>query len=78
MTDDGLENVEELDVDGMKDRTRDIWYIGKAYRQPDGKWRCLADVNGALCLVEVRIRKKDGASHDQDESTIGIDAGPER
>jgi len=44
-----------VDVDGVKDRTCDIRYIGKATEQPDGTWRCLADVNGALCVVQVRI-----------------------
>lgn len=45
-----------IDIDGRKDRTRDIWYIGYATKQLDGKWRCLANVAGMLCLVEVRIK----------------------
>lgn len=45
-----------IDVDGHLDRTRSIRYLGRAQRQPDGTWRCLADVHGALCLVEVTIQ----------------------
>lgn len=44
-----------VDVNGMLDPEGQISYIGKAHRQLDGKWRCLANVGGALCLVEVRI-----------------------
>jgi hypothetical protein len=46
--------VTEIDVDGHIDE-KGIRYLGKAAKQPDGTWRCLADVGGALCLVEVRI-----------------------
>jgi hypothetical protein len=45
----------ELDVDGMKDPNHDITYMGKATRMDDGTWRCLANVEGALCLVEVDV-----------------------
>jgi len=45
---------DELDVDGRVD-SRGIVFIGKAGRQPDGTWRCLANVGGALCVVEVKI-----------------------
>jgi hypothetical protein len=49
--------VQEIDVDGMLDRTDDrISYIGKATLQPNGKYRCLANVAGMLCLVEVSLR----------------------
>jgi hypothetical protein len=46
----------ELDVDGIIDK-RGIRYIGKATRDPKNakRWTCLADVLGALCLVEVKI-----------------------
>ncbi len=44
----------EVDVDGYID-ARGIRYLGKATRQEDGTWRCLADVDGALCLVEVTL-----------------------
>ncbi|MCK9567558.1 hypothetical protein M0R72_01250 [Candidatus Pacearchaeota archaeon] len=46
----------ELNVDGMHDPNHDITYIGKATKMEDGTWRCLANVEGALCLVEVNIR----------------------
>ena len=46
----------ELDVDGVVDETANIRYIGKALRLFDGRWRCLADVGGALCIVEVTVR----------------------
>jgi hypothetical protein len=45
---------DEVDVDGRCD-ARGIVYLGKARRQPDGTWRCLANVGGALCLVEARV-----------------------
>jgi hypothetical protein len=48
-----------LDVDGMKDPNKDITYIGKATQMDDGTWRCLANVAGALCLVEVNINQKE-------------------
>ncbi len=44
----------EVDVDGYVD-ARGIRYFGKAARQEDGTWRCLADVDGMLCLVEVTL-----------------------
>lgn len=46
----------EVDVDGRFDEKSGIMYIGKATRQEDGTWRCLANVGGALCLVEVSIK----------------------
>ena len=49
------EPPEEVDVDGFVD-AKGIKYIGKALKQPDGKWICIADVDGALCRVEVTIR----------------------
>lgn len=45
----------EIDLDGHID-AKGVRYIGKAHRQPDGTWRCLAEVQGCLCVVEVRIR----------------------
>ena len=44
----------EIDVDGRMDRLG-VVFIGKARLQPDGTWRCLANVAGALCLVEVSM-----------------------
>jgi len=47
---------DEVDVDLLYDRSRpDIQYIGKARKQNNGLWVCLANVGGALCLVEVAI-----------------------
>lgn len=53
----------EFDVDGHigkykdrhTDRELDIRYIGKAAKQVDGTWRCLADINGFLCVVEAKL-----------------------
>jgi len=45
----------ELDVDGYID-AKGIRYLGKATKQPDGTWRCLADIAGALVLVQVKIK----------------------
>jgi len=56
----------ELDVDEIVDKKRNIRYIGKATKQIDGKWHCLADYSGALCLVEVNITfpESDKGNHD--------------
>jgi len=45
----------EVDIDGVVDERRHICYIGKAKRQPNGKYMVLADVGGCLCRVEVSI-----------------------
>jgi len=47
--------MKELNVDGFIDE-RGIRYIGLATKRPTGQWVCLADVDGCLCLVEVKIR----------------------
>ena len=52
----------ELDVDGMADHKHNIIYIGKATKMEDGTWRCLANVGGSLCLVEVNIVLMAGAN----------------
>ena len=46
-----------FDIDGHVAETRygQIRYIGKAYELVTGVWRCLADVRGMLCRVEVKI-----------------------
>lgn len=49
--------MNEIDVDGYWVK-EGISLIGTATKQPDGKWRCLANVCGALCLVEVSITFK--------------------
>lgn len=53
--------LDEVDVDGLMDR-KGVVYIGKAKRQPDGTYRCLANVGGALCIVEVTITFQDKKS----------------
>lgn len=45
---------EQIDVDGIVDQ-RGVCFIGKATKRPNGMWQCLANVGGALCIVEVRI-----------------------
>ena len=56
-----FEEPDELDVDGMVD-AKGVIFIGKAKRQADGTWRCLANVGGALCVVEVRITFQEEAA----------------
>lgn len=46
-----------IDVDGRVCPKTGMSYIGKARKQLDGTWRCLANVDGALCLVEVAIHE---------------------
>lgn len=48
---------DELDLDNHVD-ARGIRYIGKARQRNDGKWEVLADLHGALCIVEVIITRK--------------------
>jgi hypothetical protein len=50
--------ADEVNVDGIVDQKRPIKYIGKARKQNNGLWTCLADVAGALCLVEVKITEQ--------------------
>lgn len=45
----------ELNITGMVDEKKNIRYISNAFLQADGKWLALADVEGALCRVEVKI-----------------------
>ena len=49
-----FDDVTEIDLDGHVD-TKGVQYVGKATKQADGTWRCLAVVGVALCVVEVRI-----------------------
>jgi hypothetical protein len=49
-----IESPKEVDVDGRID-SKGVIFIGKAIQQPDGTWRCLANVGRALCVVEVKI-----------------------
>lgn len=46
---------DEICVDGLVDASGRIVYWGKATRMPSGKFRCLAAVDGCLCIVEVSI-----------------------
>lgn len=48
-----------LKVEGMIDARGRIEFKGEAQRMEDGTWRCLAVVEGALCIVEVKIRPQD-------------------
>lgn len=47
--------MKELDVDKVEVK-EGIILIGKATRQPDGTWRCLANVFGCLAVVELSIK----------------------
>ena len=60
----------EIDVDGLVDESTGIRYIGKATKIFGGRWRCLANVGGALCLVELTVRPAvnvDGDPGDEDD-----------
>lgn len=46
--------TDEVDVEGVVD-SKGVQFIGKAKRQSDGTWRCLANVGGAMCIVEVTV-----------------------
>jgi hypothetical protein len=46
----------EIDLDGVVDESIGVRYLGRARREFDGRWTCLADVGGALCVVEVSVR----------------------
>ena len=45
---------EEIDLDGYVDK-KGVEYLGKARRQENGSYRCLANVGGSLCIVEASI-----------------------
>lgn len=45
-----------VDVDRRWDNQHEgIQFLGNATLQPNGMYRCLANVYGSLCVVEVRI-----------------------
>lgn len=48
-------NDSEIDVDGYFDEVRNISYFGKATRLLNGRYSCLAEVDGRFCRVEVTI-----------------------
>lgn len=43
-----------VDIDGHVD-DRGICYYGYAVEYIDGSWVCLANIDGTLCRVEVKI-----------------------
>lgn len=47
-----------LDVEGREVKPG-LVLMGTATKMQDGTWRCLANVGGALCLVEVSINFED-------------------
>jgi hypothetical protein len=49
-------DADEIDLDGVVDETIGVRYLGRARRVFGDQWRCLADVCGALCVVEVTVR----------------------
>lgn len=52
-----LSAPDEVDIDGLVDERRSIRYVGKATRQPNGKYLALAAVDGCLCRVEVAVTR---------------------
>lgn len=65
-------------IDGRYDsRTDAIRYLGFATRQPSGLYRVLADVGGALCLVEVSLHFDDVPAAEAPRVAIGEDAPSE-
>lgn len=44
----------EVDVEGHVDE-HGFRYFGKATLQASGMWKCLADIGGMLCIVEVKL-----------------------
>jgi hypothetical protein len=47
----------DIDIDGYVD-ARGVQFLGKARHVSDNTYTCLAIVDSALCVVEVRIHKK--------------------
>lgn len=45
----------QVKVDGIVDEARNVQYIGVATHYFDDVYRCLANVAGCLCVVEVRL-----------------------
>lgn len=50
-----LSQADKVLVDGITNYEGRVTYLGQATRQPDGTWRSLAIVDGALCTVELSI-----------------------
>ncbi len=55
--------IHEICLDGVIDRTGLVQYWGIATRQPNGKYHCLANVGGNLCVVEVTISVVHGRAY---------------
>lgn len=67
---------DRIDIDGRYDsRTDAIRYLGFATRQPSGLYRVLANVGGALCVVEVSLHF-DVPAAEAPKVAIGEDAQP--
>lgn len=50
--------AEGMDIDGRQ-LSKNIFAIGKVvWNATAGRWQCLANVEGMLCLVEVKIRRE--------------------
>lgn len=43
-----------IDVNGRECAGGAVWLLGKA-RYVDGEWRALADVDGSLCVVVLKL-----------------------
>ena len=52
---------DEIDLDALVD-ARGVRYFGKATQKSPGLYRCLAEVGGALCVVEVRVKRHRAAT----------------
>jgi len=50
-----MEGPTEVDIGGRFDERLGIEYLGKARLRDNGLYCVLANVSGALCLVEVRL-----------------------
>lgn len=68
-------DADEIDLDGVVDEKIGVRYLGKARRVFGGQWRCLADVGGALCVVEVTVRPTVHVGRDSGDED---DAGDKR
>lgn len=47
-------------IEGRIDESRQIRYLGEATQMFDGTWRCLAEVQGCLCLVQITLTGEGG------------------
>lgn len=49
---------DEINVDGLHALGGGVTYLGKAKRQADGSYYCLANVQGALCRVQIKLTRQ--------------------